>query len=327
MRRPGAPLVVKDKVIVGMAGGERGVSGFLDAYDREDREAPLALQYHSSAGRAELRHLGRRLVEDRRRVDLEYRIATIPTRTRFSGARATRGPTTTTICAPATTCIPCSVLALDPDTGKLKWHYQFTPHDTARLGRHAEPGAGRHRVPRTAAQGARVAEPQRILLSHRSDQRKIPLGESVREADVERRLRLREQRTAESWCPGNDPTPEGNDKVWPGIDGGANWMSHSYSPLTKLLYVFAREERRVFTKNAIQHPTTDPAATPQAPNAGPVGGRVRGGYDDCLVVGIDCNKRLAHLRRKKASVRPSRSIRQPARRNGSIPCSRLPGAD
>src|SRR5213078_5382773 len=23
----------------------------------------------------------------------------------------------------------CSVVALDPDTGKLKWHYQFTPHD------------------------------------------------------------------------------------------------------------------------------------------------------------------------------------------------------
>jgi alcohol dehydrogenase (cytochrome c) len=24
----------------------------------------------------------------------------------------------------------CSVLALDPNTGKLKWHFQFTPHDT-----------------------------------------------------------------------------------------------------------------------------------------------------------------------------------------------------
>src|SRR5258708_22692017 len=23
----------------------------------------------------------------------------------------------------------CSVLALDPATGKLKWHFQFTPHD------------------------------------------------------------------------------------------------------------------------------------------------------------------------------------------------------
>jgi len=56
--------------------------------------------------------------------------------------------------------------------------------------------------------------------------------------------------------PGNDPTLEGNDQVWPGVDGSTNWMSHSYSPLTKMLYVFAREERRVFSKSAIRHPTT-----------------------------------------------------------------------
>src|SRR5205814_8972735 len=31
----GAPLVVKDKVIVGMAGGEYGVRGFIDAYDAQ----------------------------------------------------------------------------------------------------------------------------------------------------------------------------------------------------------------------------------------------------------------------------------------------------
>ena len=29
-----------------------------------------------------------------------------------------------------TTFTPDSIVALDPDTGKLKWHYQFTPHDT-----------------------------------------------------------------------------------------------------------------------------------------------------------------------------------------------------
>jgi len=61
-------------------------------------------------------------------------------------------------------------------------------------------------------------------------------------------------------APGNEPTPEGNDKVWPGVDGGANWMSHSYSPLTRLLYIFAREEHRMFSKNALPHPTTEPAA-------------------------------------------------------------------
>src|SRR5258708_18745732 len=56
--------------------------------------------------------------------------------------------------------------------------------------------------------------------------------------------------------PGNEPTLEGNDKVWPGTDGAANWMSHTYSPLTKLLYVFARAEMRVFTKDAVLHPAT-----------------------------------------------------------------------
>jgi alcohol dehydrogenase (cytochrome c) len=56
--------------------------------------------------------------------------------------------------------------------------------------------------------------------------------------------------------PGHEPTIEGNDSVWPGVDGAANWMSHSYSPLTRLLYISAREERRVFTKTEVRHPTT-----------------------------------------------------------------------
>src|SRR4029077_479217 len=94
--------------------------------------------------------------------------------------------------------------------------------------------------------------------------------------------------------PGKDPTPEGNDKVWPGIDGGANWMAHSYNPTTKLMYVFAREEHRLFTKNEVQHPTTDPAAiTPaQIFNNGPADRRTRGGYDDCVVIGMNCGRRL-----------------------------------
>jgi len=53
--------------------------------------------------------------------------------------------------------------------------------------------------------------------------------------------------------PGNDPTPEGSDNIFPGVDGGANWMSHSYSPLTKLHYLFVRDERRLFNKYAVRH--------------------------------------------------------------------------
>ena len=42
---PGAPLIVKDKLIVGMAGGERGVSGFLDAYD--PKTGALLWRFHT----------------------------------------------------------------------------------------------------------------------------------------------------------------------------------------------------------------------------------------------------------------------------------------
>jgi alcohol dehydrogenase (cytochrome c) len=67
--------------------------------------------------------------------------------------------------------------------------------------------------------------------------------------------------------PGHEPTPEGNTNTSPGINGGANWMSHSYSPVTKLLYVFAREDRVAFTK-------TGP---PQLPNTAAVAAPARGG--------------------------------------------------
>ena len=46
----GAPLVVKDKVIVGMAGGEYGIRGFIDAYDAETGKR--AWRFYTIPGRA-----------------------------------------------------------------------------------------------------------------------------------------------------------------------------------------------------------------------------------------------------------------------------------
>jgi outer membrane protein assembly factor BamB len=63
-------------------------------------------------------------------------------------------------------------------------------------------------------------------------------------------------------------------------------MSHSYSPLTRLLYIFARDERRVFTKNDVRHaaegnnasPTgVEAVGGPAATNGGGRGGRGGGG--------------------------------------------------
>ena len=65
-----APLVVKDKVIVGVGGGEYGIRGFIAAFDARDRQGSVALQHHSRARRAGPRDLDGRRVEDRRRIDL-----------------------------------------------------------------------------------------------------------------------------------------------------------------------------------------------------------------------------------------------------------------
>ena len=46
-----APLAIKDKVIVGTTGGDRGIRGFIAAFDAETGEEGVALPYHSRARR------------------------------------------------------------------------------------------------------------------------------------------------------------------------------------------------------------------------------------------------------------------------------------
>ena len=124
-----APLVVKDKVIVGVAGGEYGIRGFIDAYDAQTGKRAWRLLHHSRTGRAGQQHLGGRFVEARRRRRVGDRRVRPRAESASTSAPATRAPTITARAARATTSIAARCVALDADTGKLKWHYQFTPHD------------------------------------------------------------------------------------------------------------------------------------------------------------------------------------------------------
>ena len=64
-----------------------------------------------------------------------------------------------------------SLVALDADTGKLKWHYQFTPHDVHDWDSTQVPVLGDLTDRRPAAQGRDVRQPQRLLLHARSRDR------------------------------------------------------------------------------------------------------------------------------------------------------------
>jgi alcohol dehydrogenase (cytochrome c) len=262
----GAPLAVKDKVIVGMAGGEHPISGFLDAYDAATGKRLWRFNTIPQPGEANFGtwagdswKTGGVSTWNSGSYDPE-------TNTVYWGT-SNPWPDYNRDFREGDNLYSCSVLALDADTGKLKWHFQFTPHDT-------------HDWDATQI-------PILIDAPFRGEQRKL-MAWAARNGFyylLDRnngKFLLAKSFVRQTWArgfddkgrpdiiPGNDPTPEGIDKVFPGIDGGANWMSHSYSPLTRLLYVFARDERRVFTKNAIRHSPSEESAS--APSARRVGG-------------------------------------------------------
>src|SRR5438309_11113013 len=123
-----APLVVKDKVIVGTSGGDDGVRGFVAAYDA--LTGKLAWRFWTIPGRG------------------EHGSESWPGDLYLHGGGTTWMPGTydpelNTVYWGTSNATPdfngeprpgddlytCSVVALDPDTGKLKWYFQFTPHD------------------------------------------------------------------------------------------------------------------------------------------------------------------------------------------------------
>jgi alcohol dehydrogenase (cytochrome c) len=258
----GAPLVVKDKLIVGMAGGEHPVSGFLDAYDTATGKRvwrfhtipqPGEPNFGTWAGDSWMR--GGVATWNNGSYDPE-------SNTVYWGT-SNPWPDYNRDDREGDNLYSCSVLALDPDTGKLKWHFQFTPHDTHDWDSTQIPilldAPFRERPRKLMAWANRNGF--YYLLDRNSGE--FLLAKSYVRQNWAKGF---DDKGRPEVIPGTDPTPEGNDKVFPGVDGAANWMSHSYSPLTKLLYVFARDERRLFTKTAIRHESRPPRTDAPAGN-------------------------------------------------------------
>jgi alcohol dehydrogenase (cytochrome c) len=271
----GAPLVVKDKVIVGMAGGEHSISGFLDAYDAATGKhlwrfhtIPQPDEPNFGTWAGDSWKTGGVATWNNGAYDPE-------SNTLYWGT-SNPWPDYNGDFRAGDNLYSCSVLALDPDTGKLKWHYQLTPHDTHDWDATQIPillDAPFRGQPRKLL--AWAARNGFFYLLDRNSGEFLLARNFVRQTWV----KGFDDKGRPEVIPGNEPTPEGIDTVFPGVDGAANWMSHSYSPLTRLLYVFAREERRVFTKTAIRHAEAgeEGAAGVEVPAGGGAAGGGRGG--------------------------------------------------
>jgi alcohol dehydrogenase (cytochrome c) len=123
-----APLVVKDKLILGPAGGEFGIRGYVLALDPNTGKelwrfytvpAPGAKGSETWSGDAW--KTGGGPIWTTGTYDPELNLT-------YWGV-GNPGPDWNGDGRPGDNLYTDSVIALDPDTGALKWHYQFTPHD------------------------------------------------------------------------------------------------------------------------------------------------------------------------------------------------------
>ena len=230
-----APLVIKNKVIVGVAGGEYGVRGFIAAYDAATGDE--AWRFYTIPGPGEPGHETWADGGDA----WQHGGASVWVTGSYDPALdltywgiGNPGPDWNPTQRPGDNLYSDSVVALDPDTGELKWHFQFTPNDDYDYDAVQVPVLVDLRTS-DANSGKLMLWGNRNGFFYVLDR---TTGEFVRGNPF----------VNVNWASGLDErgrpieTPQGPDKItYPGVQGGTNWYSPSYSPSTELFYVSAWE--------------------------------------------------------------------------------------
>lgn len=238
-----APLVVKDKLILGSAGGEYGIRGFIAAIDPKTGDelwrfntipGPGEPGHETWSGDSWKRGGGSIWVTGSYDPDLNLTYWGVGNPAPDWNGDVRLGDNL----------YSDSVVALNPDTGELAWYFQFTPHDEW--------------------DWDSVQIPVLVDREWEGKQRKLMLW-----ANRNGFFYVLDRETGEflhgknfvkvTWAKGLDengrpikvpeasPTAEGV-RVWPAVQGATNWYNPAYSTKTGLFYVSTWEYSSVYHK-------------------------------------------------------------------------------
>jgi alcohol dehydrogenase (cytochrome c) len=237
-----APMVVHDKVIAGVAGGEHGIRGFLAAWDAKTGKD--VWRFNTVPGPGEPGNetwLGK---DGKPNESWMHGGAPIwvtgsydPESNLTFWGTGNAGPDLDGDARLGDNLYSSSVIALDADTGKLKWYYQFSPHN--------EFDWDATQVPVLADIQFRGRPLKAMLWANRN-------GMFYVLDRANGKFMLGKPFTRINWSAGFDekgrpmivpsvkPSKEGT-LVYPGNQGGTNWYNPSFSPATGLFYIPAWE--------------------------------------------------------------------------------------
>jgi alcohol dehydrogenase (cytochrome c) len=238
-----APLALEDAVIVGVSGAEAGVRGFLDAYDPATGErlwrtftVPAPGEPGSETWLGEAWRTGGGSTWLTGAYDPELDLLYWTT--------GNPAPDWNGDLRPGDNLFTCALLALDPATGAIRWHFQFTPHDVHDWDANQIPVLidaeyeGRDR--RLVALANRnafyyVLDRETGAFLHAAEYSKQTWADGI---DADGRPIVR---------PGTAPSEDGT-LVWPSLQGATNWFSPSYDPRNRRFFVANRRMGSVYYK-------------------------------------------------------------------------------
>ncbi len=236
-----APLVVKDKIIVGTSGGDDGVRGFVAAYDA--MTGKLAWRFWTIPSPGEFGSKSWPGEEYLHGGGTTWMPGTYdPELNTIYWGTSNPAPDFDGSGRPGDDLYTDCVIALDPDTGKLKWYFQFTPHDLFDYDATETP---------ILVDASYKGEPRKLLVQANRNGYVYVLdrtnGKYLSAAPFVEKL---------NWAKGIDangrpirtdvqPTVQGS-RVCPGYSGATNWYAPSYNESTHSIYFLSLEQCQTY---------------------------------------------------------------------------------